>query len=184
MLLVRAHFRKLILDLCGKANRADSIRAIKECVKVCSKFLVGRLIIVAIIIVIYSLGFWLGDVPFPFFLALMAGTLSLIPFLGNIIGGLIACAISFVMGSLVSMLIVLGVITIGQLIGDYILTPWILGDAVRLNPFVTIVSVIAFAILWGPVGAIFALPIVAMLRVLFENMEGARPYAAFLMGKK
>src|SRR5699024_1459304 len=131
------------------AYKSTANRAIEDCIKICSKFLFGRSLIVLILIGIYTLGFWLGGVSYFFFLALIAGLLSIIPILGNIIGGGIACILALVTGGPVSLLIVLGVIIIGQMIGDYVLTPWIVGDVIKLNPFMVIVSVIAFTLLWG-----------------------------------
>lgn len=90
----------------------------------------------------------------------------------------------FVTGGITSLLIVVVVIIIGQLVDNYVLTPWIVGSAVRLSPFVTIVSIVAFTLVWGPIGAIIALPLTGMLRILLHSMETTRVYAEFLADKK
>lgn len=69
-----------------------------------------------------------------------------------------------------------------KLTENYILTPWIIGDEIDLNPFVTVFGVILLSVLWGIVGAIIALPILGMLKVLFEHTKGMGAYA-FLLGR-
>lgn len=184
MLAQRRQFKKFILHLVKPTNRTTAGQAISECISTSSRFLFGRLIIVVVLVFIYCIGFWLGKVPYALFLGLIAAILSIIPFLGNVIGGGLACILAFVTGGFSSVLIVMAVIVIGQIIDNYVLTPWMVGNAVRLNPFVTIVSVVAFAMVWGVVGAIMALPLVGMLRILLQNMDATHPYADFLGNEK
>lgn len=184
MLMERPHFKKFVISLVHPAKKAEAKRAITACVRTSARYLFGRLIIMAILAGIYSLGFWVGQVPYAFFLGLIVALLSIIPFLGNIIGGGVAVVLAFVTSGLTSLLIVLLVIVIGQIIDNYILTPLIVGNAVKLNPFVTIVSIVAFSIVWGPIGAIIALPLTGMLRILLYNIEATRVYAFFLTSKE
>ena len=184
MLMGRSHFKNFILRLVYSDKKEETKRAISACVSTSSRYLFGRLIIMAVLAVIYSLGFWLGDVPYAFFLGLIAALLSIIPFLGNIIGGGVAMVLAFVTSGFTSLLIVVAVIVIGQIIDNYLLTPMIVGNAVKLNPFITIVSIVAFSIIWGSIGAIIALPLTGMLRILLYNMSATRPYAFFLASKE
>jgi predicted PurR-regulated permease PerM len=77
---------------------------------------------------------------------------------------------------------ILGTIAVAQLLESYILTPLIVGDEVDINPLTTIVAVIGFTVMWGPVGAIVAIPIVAILRVICQHVEGLEDYA-YLLGQ-
>ena len=65
---------------------------------------------------------------------------------------------------------------IAQVFESYVLTPWIIGDEIELNPFMTIFSVVVFSALWGIVGAIIALPVAGVLRVIFSHTNGLEPY--------
>lgn len=69
--------------------------------------------------------------------------------MGNIIGGGIAVILSYVHSGSTPALIVIGVISLAQLLENYILTPWIIGDDTDLNPFITVFGVILFSVLWG-----------------------------------
>ena len=148
--------------------------------KVITNYLVGKSKIMICLFIIYYIGFTVGSVPYALFLALFAALFSIIPYVGNIIGGGIAIVLSYLYSGSTPALIVIGVISAAQLVENYILTPWIIGDETNLNPFITVFGIVLFSMLWGTVGAIIALPLVGVLKVIFEHTKGMEPYAYLL----
>jgi predicted PurR-regulated permease PerM len=67
-----------------------------------------------------------------------------------------------------------------QFIENNILTPNITGGYVRLNPFITILALIAGSMVWGVAGMLLAIPIIASLKIIFENFESTKPIAFLL----
>lgn len=105
------------------------------------------------------------------------------PYLGNIIGGVFAIALAFASGGGQTAVIgVLITMSVAQTLESYILTPLIVGDEVDISPLTTIICVVGMSIVWGPVGAIIAIPVFAILRIIFSHMEGMKDYA-YLMGQ-
>ncbi len=147
------------------------------------KYLSGKGKIMAILFVVYYLGFWLSGVPYAFFLALFAALFSIIPYLGVLIGGGAAVLLAYIYSGWPDGLAVFIVITVAQSVENYLLIPWIIGDKTDLNPFITIFGVIVFGSLWGIVGAVIALPLVGLLKVFFASTKGLEPYA-YLLNKK
>ncbi len=145
--------------------------------KIISKYLLGKSKIMLFLFGIYYLGFTFGSVPYALFLAMFAALFSIIPYVGNVIGGGVAVILSFLYAGTTPALIVFGVVSATQLVENYILTPWIIGDEINLNPFITVFGVILFSVLWGLVGAIIALPIIGVLKVVFEHTQGMEAYA-------
>lgn len=143
-------------------------------------YMFGKALVMLFLFVIYYLGFIFGDVPFALFLALFASIFSIIPYVGNLAGGGVAVILAYLYSGNNSALIVIAVIGIAQLMENYILTPMIIGDKIDLNPFMTIFGVILFSTLWGLVGAIIALPILAVVRVFLQNVNGMEAYAYLL----
>lgn len=164
-------FKKLSSDSSAMAS------LLGDCAKIISSYLLGKAKIMAILFGIYYLGFTLGSVPYALFLALFAALFSIIPYIGNIIGGGLAVILAYIYSGTTPALIVIGVISAAQLLENYILTPWIIGDETDLNPFITVFGVILFSVLWGMVGAIIALPLVGVLKVIFEHTKGMEAYA-------
>lgn len=153
---------------------------LSDSAKIISSYLIGKGEIMLFLFGIYYLGFTLGSVPFALFLALFAALFSIIPYVGNFIGGGIAVILAYLYSGSTPALIVIGVIIAAQLVENYILTPWIIGDEINLNPFMTVFGVILFSTLWGMVGAIISLPIVGVLKVIFQHTKGMEAYAHLL----
>lgn len=146
-------------------------------------YLIGKSKIMTILFLVYLLGFWLSGVPYALFLALFAALFSIIPYVGNMIGGGAAMLLAYIYSGWPGGLAVFLVVTVAQLVENYLLTPWIIGDETDLNPFSTIFGVIAFSTIWGLVGAVIALPLIGLLKVFFSTVKGLEPYA-YLLNKK
>lgn len=148
--------------------------------KIINDYMFGKAKIMIFLFIIYYLGFLAGQVPFALFLAMFAALFSIIPYVGNLIGGGVAIILAYLYSGGTPALIVIAVISVAQLIENYILTPWIIGDEIDLNPFMTVFGVILLSTLWGVVGAIIALPILGILKVLFEHTKGMEAYSFLL----
>lgn len=176
--------KKLFIGFFKKLSSNPSAMGslLKDSASVVSGYLLGKSKIMLILFGIYYLGFTLGSVPYALFLALFAALFSIIPYVGNIIGGGIAVLLSYIYAGSTPALIVVGVIAAAQLLENYVFTPWIIGDQINLNPFITVFGVILFSALWGMVGAIISLPLVGVLKVIFEHTRKMEPYA-YLINK-
>ncbi len=181
LLMQRNMFIKFFKKLVSNASAMGVV--LSDSKKIINNYLLGKGKIIVFLFGIYYLGFTLGSVPYGLFLAVFAALFSIIPYVGNIIGGGIAVVLSYLYAGTTPALIVIGVISAAQLVENYILTPWIIGDEIELNPFVTVFGVILFSVLWGMVGAIIALPLIGVLKVIFQHTKGMEPYA-FLIKKK
>lgn len=65
--------------------------------------------------------------------------------------------------------------------GNFI-TPYVVGSKVSINPLAAIVVLILWENIWGLPGLILALPLTAILKVVFDAVEGLKPYG-FLIGE-
>lgn len=155
---------------------------LSESANIITSYLTGKGKIMLLLFGIYYAGFVIGNVPYALFLALFAALFSIIPYIGNIIGGGIAVILSYLFEGGTSAIIVIAVISVAQLLENYVLTPWIIGDEIDLNPFMTVFGVLLFSALWGIPGAIFALPFAGIIKVILDHTEGLEAYA-YLMKK-
>jgi predicted PurR-regulated permease PerM len=177
--------KKMFINFFKKltSNPSAMTSLLSDSSKIISSYLFGKAKIMIFLFGIYYLGFTLGSVPYALFLAIFAALFSIIPYVGNMIGGGIAVILSYLYSGTTPALIVIGVISAAQLVENYILTPWIIGEEINLNPFITVFGIILFSVLWGLVGAIIALPIIGVLNVIFEHTKGMEAYA-YLIKKK
>jgi predicted PurR-regulated permease PerM len=105
-------------------------------------------------------------VPFALVIACAAAVFNLIPYAGAIAGFIPSVLLALAYNGWQNALIVaIGFAVIQQIDGDFIV-PRIMNASVKLSPVVIIVSIIGFGSLFGIFGALVAVPIAAMLRVL------------------
>jgi len=68
-----------------------------------------------------------------------------------------------------------------QFVDNNYIVPKIVGSKVKLNAFVSVVAVIAGAALWGIPGMFLSIPIVAVLKLIFDRIDSLKPWG-FLLG--
>ena len=99
--------------------------------------------------------------------------LDLIPMVGATIAGAIIVLATLTQG-LTAALIMLVIVLVYQQFENYVLQPTILGKAADVSGFFVIVSVMIFGALLGVIGAIIAVPIIASIQIVVEELTGER----------
>lgn len=132
-------------------------------------FIRGQLFVMIILGFIYTFGLWLVGLQFALLIGLIAGLLSIVPYLG-FITGLIAALIAayYQFYTFDALLSVLLVFSIGQAIESMVLTPLLVGDSIGLHPVAVIFSVLTGGYFFGFIGALIALPVAAAIMVLMR----------------
>lgn len=149
--------------------------------QVVQKYLTGKLLIIGMLAIVYSVGFSIAGIQYAILIAVLTALLTFIPYAGNLIGALIASVLTLATGgTMTEIIIVISVMSGAQFIESYILEPWIVGGNVSINPLFAIITVIGLSAVWGAGGAIIALPIFGVLKIFFEHFETYKP-VAFLM---
>jgi predicted PurR-regulated permease PerM len=91
---------------------------------------------------------------------------SFIPIVGAVVTGAVAVVLALIFLSPVHALIMLGVVLLVQQIEGHVLQPLIMGTAVKVHPLAVVLAVAAGSLVAGIPGALFAVPIVAVLNVM------------------
>jgi predicted PurR-regulated permease PerM len=132
-----------------------------------SRYLGGLGISLAIQGVLSAVGLYLLDVPYALLLGTWVSITALVPYLGAWIGAVPAVLVALTISPTTALLTALLYLGIQQLEGS-VLTPRIQGRAVRVHPILIFLAVLAGGALFGIPGILFAVPAVAVLRVLFD----------------
>jgi predicted PurR-regulated permease PerM len=134
-----------------------------------SGFVRGQALVCLLLGAWYATGLTLVGLDFALLLGVSAGILSIIPYVGNIVGlgtSLLLAAAQF--DSWVRVALVAGVFISGQVLEGNFVTPKIVGDRVGLHPIWLLFAVIAGGSLLGITGALLAVPTAAALGVLIR----------------
>ncbi|HEX8974833.1 MAG TPA: AI-2E family transporter [Patescibacteria group bacterium] len=129
------------------------------------KWLAGQLMLMLIIFVLDFVALSIFHIPYALILALLAGLLEIVPYLGPIISATLAAMVGFLI-SPVTGLIVLAILTAIQQAESHIIVPQVMKKAVGLNPVVVILALLVGAQLGGTLGAILAVPVATAVGVL------------------
>jgi predicted PurR-regulated permease PerM len=181
-LLYKNHFIVFLTKLINveyHVNLRDILTQIKVSVQ---SYIVGLLIEMLIVAILTTVGFMIIGVQYAIVLGIIAAILNLIPYVGI----LIAAAISILatLTGTPDLTIIFGVIIvviIVQVIDNNILVPLIISSKVEINAFVSIVGIIIGGTLFGFSGMFLAIPMIAILKVIFDRIESLSPWG-YIMG--
>ena len=141
--------------------------------------------LMGLLAVLYSIGLGISGVNNFILVSVIAAVLTLIPYVGNILGFTMAVAFGFLSSGDTSVLIGIALtFTVTQFVESYVLQPFIVGDRVDVHPFFIIVSVIAGNMIWGIIGMILAIPVLGIIVVILYNIEATKPLGILLSKTK
>ncbi|HEY0680147.1 MAG TPA: AI-2E family transporter [Chitinophagaceae bacterium] len=143
----------------------------------------GILIVIVIVGVLNSVGLMILDIEYPFFFGFLASFLALIPYIGILIGSLLPALLALITKDSYWYAIgVVGIFWFIQILEGNFITPYIVGKKVSLNPLIAIFSLLLLGKLWGLAGLVLALPVTAIIKVVFDSVPNLKPYG-FLLGE-
>jgi len=135
------------------------------------KFVKGQLLLSVIMGVVgWAIAISTGT-DYALLIGLWVGLMEFIPVLGAFLGAIPAVVIALI-SSPVQALIVAGLFLVAQQIEGNILVPRIMGGSVGVHPLWVLFAVLAGTALYGIVGAIFALPVVAIISATIRYLRG------------
>jgi predicted PurR-regulated permease PerM len=119
-----------------------------------------------------GLGAFILQLPLVIPIAVLVFLGSFIPIVGAVITGALAVIIALIYNGWVAALIMLGVVLLVQQVEGHVLQPLIMGTAVKVHPLAVVLVVAAGSLVAGIPGALFAVPLVAVLNVMIEYVSG------------
>ena len=132
-------------------------------------FLRGQLTVMLALGTIYTLGLWILGLDLEFLIGMFAGVVSFVPYLGFIVGILLAgIAALMQFGDIVHLVGVVAVFSVGQIVEGMVLTPLLVGDKIGLHLVAVIFAVMVGGQLFGFTGILLALSVAAVVMVLLR----------------
>ena len=143
-------------------------------------FIVGNVIIGVILAASSSIAFWILGVPFFWFIGVISGFVSLLPYVGVVLAIFPPVLVS--LGSLTTgkLAAIAAVVALSHVIALNVLYPKIIGSRVQLNPLAVTLALLFWGWLWGAMGLLLAVPLTAALKIIFDHVEGLRGWGSWL----
>lgn len=159
--------------LLPRRSEPTVVGLVRECDEVLAQFLRGQLMVMLGLAIVYSAGLRIAGVDLAFLIGLLAGLVSFVPYLGFIVGILVAGFAALVQfGDIAHLVYVVIVFGVGQAIEGMVLSPWLVGGRIGLHPVAVIFAVMAGGQLFGFFGVLLALPAAAVVVVLLRHSHG------------
>ena len=159
-------FKENLYIFVSKENKKEFKEVLEEIDHIVSGFIRGRIIVCFIVGTLIGIGLYFLNLKFALIIGIVSGVFNFIPYLGPIVG--VVLALIFALGQpwWILLMIVVLFILVNQLEAIY-LNPNILGKELGLHPLTVILSMLICGLLLGILGVLVAVPLAAILKVLF-----------------
>jgi predicted PurR-regulated permease PerM len=181
LIMYRSIFMKFIL-LCFEPKEHENIEVVMQQIeKMGKRYLLGLLIQLCYITILLWGILAVFGIKHSLLIGVIFAFLNLIPYLGALIGNIFGILITLASSeSIVDILFVVGAIAVVQFLDNNILMPRIVGSQVKLNPFISLIGIFIAGIMTGISGMFLALPIMAILKIIFDRTEQFKKWGVLL----
>lgn len=185
-IVFRDFLKSFLIKLFGRKSEmhAAKIQVIMTNIQVVvQRYITGIIIVIAILSVLNSIMLLVIGVNHAVFFGVFAAMLNIIPFLGPIFGSILPVVYALLtMDSLIYPIVIMAGFYIIQLFESNLFTPVIVGSQVSMNALIALLLLFLGAQIWGLAGMILFIPLGAMLKVVFDEIESLKPYG-YLIGR-
>jgi predicted PurR-regulated permease PerM len=182
ILFYQPHLLEFFRKLFGTSNRDEVNEIITQIKKLIQQYLIGLLIETTIIAALYTAGLLILGIEYAIILGIIGALLNLIPYIGSWIAASLPMMIAIVTKtSPWFAMLVLALYIFIQFIDNNYIVPKIVASKVKINALISIIAVITFGFLWGIPGMLLAIPLTAIIKLVFDHLEPLKPWG-FLLG--
>ncbi len=159
-----------MVEMIPKSYRKDVRQIVDGLGKQLQFWLMARMVSMIAVGILTGVGLWILDVPQVLILAVIAGVLSLIPYLGPILGSIPAILVALNQSTLTVVWIILLYVVV-QIIEGNLITPIVEKVAVSLPPALILSMQAIMSLLFGILGLVIASPFLLCLRAIIERYQ-------------
>jgi predicted PurR-regulated permease PerM len=181
MLSWRDHLRRSFLYLFSGADRQIAHKTWESIADATRAYVIGNFML-GLILAVASASFFLAiHMPYWLLVGVLSGFLSLVPYVGLPMAILPAFAAGLTVYTSPPIYVLIAVVvTMVHLLGVNLLYPKVVGARLHLNPLVVTVALMFWGTLWGAIGLVLAVPIIAAFKAACDHVSGLEAYGKFL----
>jgi predicted PurR-regulated permease PerM len=176
-------FRRKLVKLAGPTltNKKITLQVLDEINGQIQRYMLVQILTSIVVGVATWLAFlWIG-MEHAAIWGIAAGVLKIIPYLGPVIVSGATLLVAFLQfGTFGMAFFVSGVALLITSLEGYLLTPWLIGRASRMNPVVIFTSVLLWGWLWGLWGLLLGVPIIMVIKAVCDRVEDLKPVGELL----
>ena len=178
-------YKELILnflyEIFSEENTQNVAEILTQTKAAIQSYIVGLLIEALIVAILNSTALFILGLKYALLIGVIGALLNMLPY----IGGIIAIALPVLMATVTkdgysTQLGIIVAYAVIQFIDNNILVPRIVSSKVQINALVSIVIVLLGAALWGVSGMFLSIPMVAVLKIIFDRIDDLKPWGKLL----
>jgi predicted PurR-regulated permease PerM len=175
MLSWQEHTRTKSVQLFRPEYRSTAYVTLGHISTMMKSFIAGNFVIGLFMGICSVVIFGLLGVPYFYFIGFISGFLSLLPYLGVVVAVLPPIAAGIGVMSDTRLLLVAATVLGLHMLAMNVLYPKVLGKRLQLNPLVVTISLLIWGFIWGAMGLILAVPIMAAVKIVCDHVVSLRP---------
>ncbi|MFC6100996.1 AI-2E family transporter [Olivibacter domesticus] len=183
LLYYRDFFREFFFHAFKSTPQDKVHETLNKIYIVVQSYLLGLVTVMAIVAILNTVGLMILGVEYAWFFGTLASLLMLLPYIGIAIGSILPAL--FALATKDSYWYAVGVVAwfqIVQFLEGNLITPNIVGGKVSINPLMAVIAILLGGMLFGLAGLILALPLTAVIKVLFDAIPSMKAFG-FLIGE-
>jgi predicted PurR-regulated permease PerM len=179
-------YQPLLLDFIhrvfAKSHETQVTEIVSKIKIVIQRYLVGLVIEFVMVATLNSVALLIIGIDYAILLGILGGLLNVIPYIGGIVAVALPMMIAIATKSTAwYALYVLAAYYFIQLIDNNYIVPKIVASKVKINALFSIIVVLAGNALWGIPGMFLSIPLLAIVKLIFDHIEPLKPWG-FLLG--
>lgn len=181
ILFYRHMIRKFLIAVFDDTHEKEVTEVLIESKGIVQKYMLGLITEMGIIAILNSTVLLIIGVKYAIFLGIFSAILNIIPYIGIFVGVLFSSLVTLTTSSHLSDIVwIIICFEIIHFLDSNILMPRIVGSKVKINALITILGVVIGGTLLGLPGIFLALPTIAILKIIFDRIDGLKPWGMLL----
>jgi predicted PurR-regulated permease PerM len=182
LLYYQPHLVLFIHKAFGASNDNKVSEILSQVKKIVQSYLMGLFLECGIVAILNVVGLMILGMDYAILLGVIAALLNVIPYLGAVVATLLFMTVAIITKSIIYVFYIFIMYSIIQFIDNNYIVPSVIGSKVKLNSLVCVFAVIVGAAIWGVPGMFLSIPLMAILKLIFDHVESLKPWG-FLMGE-
>lgn len=177
-------YRRLLVSFLIKIFREEHrdklLKVIASTRSIIKSYVGGLMIEMVIVAILNTVLFLILGIKYAILLGVMAAIFNIIPYVGILTAAILIILVTLATGTPIQALQAGIALFLVHVLDSNVLFPSIVGSKVKINALITIIGVVLGNMLWGIPGMFLAIPSIAIIKIICENIEEMYPWAILL----
>lgn len=160
---------KTVITFFPRQKRQEIIRLFRSIDEALGNYIRGQLLVATVVGTLSYIGYLIVGMPYGIILALIVAVTNIIPYVGPFIGAAPALMLAFTVSPFMALKVLIVNLIVQQLEGN-VIGPYLIGRTLKLHPMLIIFALLLGGEVFGIVGLILAIPVVAVGKVILQHV--------------